>query len=169
MATFGNTVETWDGSSYAADSIWMGKFTLAEAGDVSKLTAFVDAWAPCAARGVIYADSSGKPGTLLGAAETLFETHQTPYWADFTFATAIALTAGDYWLGVHLDANEQMGLFRLASAGTSYNAWDTYADGTATTCPASAPNTHLYLIYATYSTTPSGISIPLLNHLLLGD
>jgi hypothetical protein len=182
MAYFGSQATT---SIYAgnplADVVCLGKFTLTEAGTVSKLTIYCDnqgsGYQACNAKGLIYAadGSGGRPSTLKAASGAVaVSANQAAGWVDFTLS--VALAAGDYWLGGMADASGTgWRMYGQTSGGYIYAASDTYSDGPADPCSTTlyggSPHegTSLVCVYATYTTTPSGISIPLLNHLLLGD
>jgi hypothetical protein len=52
-------------------------------------------------KGVIYANSAGKPAALLGVTEQLtFKSTQPAGWYPLKFASPVPLTAGTYWIGV---------------------------------------------------------------------
>jgi hypothetical protein len=52
-------------------------------------------------KGVIYADSAGKPAGLLAVTEQLtFKSTQAAGWYPLKFALPVPLTAGTYWIGV---------------------------------------------------------------------
>jgi uncharacterized repeat protein (TIGR01451 family) len=52
-------------------------------------------------KGVIYANSAGKPAALLGVTEQLtFKSTQAAGWYALKFAAPVKLTAGTYWIGV---------------------------------------------------------------------
>jgi hypothetical protein len=52
-------------------------------------------------KGVIYADSSGKPGALVGVTEQLtFKSTEAAGWRPLKFASTVKLAAGTYWIGI---------------------------------------------------------------------
>lgn len=67
-------------------------------------------------KGVVYADSGGVPGALLGTTDELtYSSTEPPDWYDLTFPSLLKLTPGDYWIGVI--AGDQSGV-----GGVAYNA-----------------------------------------------
>jgi hypothetical protein len=180
MSTFGQTTGTTYFAGDTHDAVLLGKYTLAEDGDVSKLTAYIGnqgaGHGACYVMAVIYNDdgSAGAPSTLVGTGSaTLIADNAAAANVDLAFASAVSLTAGDWWLGWISDTNCD-GLQTYVSAATG-GAWyftgDTYVDGPANPCssPPYATGAHKLVVFATYTVTASGIAIPLLNHLLLGD
>jgi hypothetical protein len=80
---------------------------------------------------VLYADSAGKPGALVATTlELSFSSGQSAGWYDMVFPSAVALAAGNYWIGMISGASSHVAGFRYASvAGSrSYNA-NSYASG----------------------------------------
>lgn len=163
MAVFGNqNIESTLGTP-GANTKNASKFTLSEAGTVSKLTMY------CAntgasksagnAKGIIYSDAAGAPNALKGTSnEVAFAYAQAAGWVDFTFATPVLLAPGNYWLGIITDATAPgCGVYRGSTGG--YREWnaDTYSDG-----PADPWGTHAnagtfpYSIYATYTSAAAG-------------
>lgn len=100
MATFGNTGQPGSSSSYQANQAGCAKFTLSEDGEVSKVTFYASANAGVYAKACIWAadGGSGEPGTLKGVSAAV-AVGTTLGFHDFTFASPISLTAGDYYLG----------------------------------------------------------------------
>lgn len=167
MATFGNTSTTnntyWADLDYKAAS----KYTLSEAGTVSKLTAYArKVTGTGVARFFIQAadGSGGGPGTLLGVTVEASVSSGTLSWIDAAFSTGVELTAADYWLGVHCGGGlEVVGNEGGTPAPGRYGT-DTYSDGTAAAWGALDTYNVSWCIYATYSTGPSGLSIPVAMH-----
>jgi hypothetical protein len=118
MPTFGNTVQggSFDGG-YPADAKQGSKYTLIEAGLVSKLTGYFGS-NPKALRLVVYEDSAGSPGALKGV--TVETTTVQDTWTDFVLPTPILLTAGDYWLCFWVPT---------AGSGPSTGGWPAYDAG----------------------------------------
>ena len=51
-------------------------------------------------RAVIYADSGGAPGALLGVSNAVTITAGRAWgWVDFTFPTSVSVSAGTVWMG----------------------------------------------------------------------
>lgn len=178
MAYFGSQATTsLHVSNPLADIVYLSKFTLTEAGTVSKLTIYCDnqgsGYQACNAKGLIYAadGSGGRPSTLKAASGAVaVSANQAAGWVDFTLSVSVALAAGDYWLGGMADASGTgWRMYGQIPGGYDYAASDTYSDGPADPCSTTLDGgspyegTALLSVYATY------LSIPLLNHLLLGD
>jgi hypothetical protein len=52
-------------------------------------------------KGIIYADSKGKPGARLGVTEQLtFKSTSAPGWYRLVFSTPVKVEAGTYWIGL---------------------------------------------------------------------
>lgn len=129
------------------------KYTLSEAGDVSKLTMYVDGNPNGAAKikGIIYSDSSG-PNVFLGATnESSISVGQAAGWIDLTFSSSISLTAGDYWLGIHCGGTTTFNAYYDAVGSRVYKN-QAYSSGQLN--PFGAPtgsDTKTYSMYATYT------------------
>lgn len=64
-------------------------------------------------KGVVYADSGGVPGALLGTTDELtYSSTEPPDWYDLTFPSLLKLTPGNYWIGVI--AGDQSGVGGVA-------------------------------------------------------
>lgn len=161
MGTFGRTTAgAVDNNTQTGDQKYVSKFTLTEAADVTKLTAYVkNASSTANAKGVIYADSGGAPGALLGESNATSH-NTTAQWRDYTFATPVRLQPGDYWLGLHFDSGMNGDFFNDDEASLGRKNTDTYAGGAAN--PFGTPTTvnGLFSVYATYepadNTPPDG-------------
>jgi len=96
----------------------------------------------------IYSDSSGSPNTLLGQTqEVVVDT--TWGWRDFVFSTPVTLSRGAwYWLGEQSNGN---GEFKYDKIGKNYHAYayDSYADGLASTFGTHGKDDAEMSIYAT--------------------
>jgi hypothetical protein len=101
-ATFGNTTAGDDQVGVTGDGVFTSKFTLSEAGSVSKLTARVQAVGGTHhLKGMIYDDNgtSAYALTIQGVSNEQDIT-TTRGWFDLTFATPVSLAAGNWWLGI---------------------------------------------------------------------
>lgn len=167
MATFGNTSTT--NNTYWSDLSWKvaSKYALSEAGTVSKLTAYAKkVTGTGVARFFIQAadGSGGGPGTLMGVTAEVSVSSGTLSWIDAEFSAGVELTAADYWLGAHFGGGlEVVGNDAGTPAPGRYGE-DTYSDGTSATWTGIDTYNASWCIYATYSTTPSGIAIPVAMH-----
>ena len=158
MSTFGRTSYagcTWDGAG-DADGKVIGRYTLTESGNVSKLTIYVDnsSGGACYIRGIIYSNNgSNQPYSLLGTGDSMSVAGaQGPGWVDLTFPTPVALTAADYWIGLQLDSNAS-GVDLAAISVANYGAYlaDTYSDGPSNPWGSTALEALNLCVYATYS------------------
>ena len=83
----------------------VSKFTAPQAGNVFKLTGYMSGLGAGSGsqpvRAVIYADSGGNPGALLGVSNAVTITAGQAWgWVDFTFPSAVSIQAGTVWLGI---------------------------------------------------------------------
>ena len=176
MSTFGYTNFTGSGGGTALGHntfMRVTKVTLAESGDVSKITCYVgcsgnpvitDGEAKC----VIFDDVAGYPGALVATTQKSAWTKAGDgwHWHDFTFVAPVSLPAGVYWLGCVCktggvydgmyminDANGRTGYHKTGDATTWYDN-----DGEPDPYPAAGNvwDTDI-LIYGTYTAT--GINI----------
>ena len=166
MATFGyTTVGTnlidWYGW---ANTCWLSRETLTEAGDVSKLTCSIrntnSGHAATNVKAVIYSDKSGPlPNALLGTGTAVaIADNLSLQWVDLPFASAVSLAAGTYWIGLLCDTPSAGVMTPLDSvAGTVYFESDTYSDGAMATRGAGTTyGTDRASIYATYAPPVTG-------------
>lgn len=80
---------------------------------------------------VVYADSSGEPGALLGSEGTVSVAgNAAAGWQKLTLSTPIEFTGSDIWLMIHADSptNRLFYATDASSGGLRYNV-DTYSDG----------------------------------------
>jgi len=168
MPTFGNCTEQ---PSWGYSSEWGGykgamKFTLSEAGYVSKLSAYLGGGYTAGTqyiKGIIYADNAGSPGDLIAVTpEESFGSSEPTQWYEFIFSSLVYLPAGDYWLGLHWGGDNTMGWNLVGAGVVKYNA-DTYADGPTDPFGSTSDTVYMYTICATYTTDP-GLSIPAAMH-----
>ena len=157
MPTFGDTnIEAaFDNGDY--DAKVASKYTLAVDGTVTKLTAYLNnqyaGHLDCYGKAIIYDGSGSYPVNLKAAGTTTaIADNAANGWYDFVFGSGVALTAGSWWLGLHLDANA-IGVQPnwSASGGASSYAMDTYSDGTAATWGTVSTGVHNIAVYATYT------------------
>jgi hypothetical protein len=170
VATFGNTSTTNDTYWYDLDYKVASKYTLSEAGLVSKLSVYAKKVTGTGVARLFIQDddgSGGGPGTLLATTPEISVSSSTLSWIDGTFASEVELAAGSYWLGIHFGGGLQV-VGQESTTPGKYGT-DTYSDGTSATWSGMDTYNVSWCIYATYSTTPSGIPMPLLCHYLLGD
>lgn len=78
------------------------KYTLTEAGDISKLSLYLrNTGAEANFYGVIYdaTGAGGTPGALKGTTPATACSTSEGQWVDATFSSAVVASAGDYWIG----------------------------------------------------------------------
>lgn len=155
MPTFGQTTTGSGGSApNSNDRYWASKFTLSEDGAVTKVTAFFDYDAGNTSnagdngKAVIYADSSGSPGALVGvsSAVAIGAGDQT-----VDFPLTASLTAGDYWLGIVTDSfNSRLHTFSWTGGNHVRKESLTYASPGDPMGTPDATGSNIFGIYATY-------------------
>lgn len=88
---------------------------------------------------VIYADSAGSPGGLLGTSDEVVGVAPS-VWTTFTFSTPVALTGGSsYWIGFISDT--ALAVWNTGPGSIIAGNNDTYSDGAAGTFGSSTPGT----------------------------
>ncbi len=156
VGTFGKTSVGGSSDSFAPNRKRVSAYALPVAGSVTKLSIYL---APGGAsgkqvlEGVLYADSSGKPGALLGVSSPLtFMSTNAAGWYDLTFAAALNLPAGTYWMGVITGAGANVAGFRYDSVSGSrqYNS-NTYTSGPTNPFGATTTDSEQASLYATYT------------------
>jgi hypothetical protein len=104
-------------------------------------------------KGLIYADSSTAPGTLLGVSEPLtFKSTNTAGWYDLVFSAPVKLAAGNYWIGVITGASSYVAGFRYdaVTGARDYNA-NTYTSGPTNPFGTPSIDPEQTSLYATYT------------------
>jgi iron transport multicopper oxidase len=155
-ATFGKSTVGGSSDSFLADRKRVNRYAIAAAGSVTKLSIYL---APTATvgqqllKGIVYADSSNAPGSLLGVSEQLtFKNTNAAGWYDLPFATSVKLAAGNYWIGVITGAASNVAGFRFdaVTGARDYNP-NTFTSGP--TNPFGTPNVDAEQasLYATYT------------------
>lgn len=173
-ATFGLTADN-SGGSYTErtqNHDNLNKFTLSEAGDVTSITAWLYGSA-VAWKGVIYADNAGEPGALLGVTNSS-STSTTAKFCTASFATAVSLTAGTYWLGIV--ANGSIRSYENSGGASNTYCYDNgdsnnYASPV-DPCPYrnAYQNGYTMNVYATYTTGGGGtpaVSVPIIPQVIM--
>ncbi len=134
-ATFGKTTIGASSDAYAANRKRVGLYTLPGAGgSVSKLSIYLQPSGVSGQQtleGVVYANSAGAPGALLGTTSQLtFHSTNAAGWYALTFNTPLKLAAGSYWIGVITGATSDVAGFRYDNVSKSrvYNT-NTYTSG----------------------------------------
>ncbi len=156
-ATFGTTSVGSGSDTFYADRKRVNAYSLPVAGSVTKLSVYLaPTWVSGQQdlEGVIYADSGGAPGALLGTtSQFVFSSSDAAGWYDLSFASPVSLPAGTYWIGVFSGASSSV-------AGFAYNwvagsrDYDVNAYGSGPTDPFGSFTTdgEQMSLYATYTT-----------------
>jgi hypothetical protein len=152
MGTFGSTDVGISTQNTGADRVWISSFTLSEAAQVQRLVAHLAPGSSTSSvHGVIYADASGTPTTLLGTtANVTVANSSTPGWVPLPFGAPVALAPGTYWIGTH--TMFQLAIAYQSAMGISKFNNDTFSDGADATYAGGAQSFTLELsIYAEYT------------------
>ena len=156
--TFGKTSVGASAEVFAANRKRVNRYALPVAGSVTKLSIYL---APSSAtgqqvlEGVVYGESGGAPGALLGSSSPLtFASTDAAGWYDLTFTTPLNLVAGNYWIGVLTGATADVAGYRYDSVTGSrdYNT-NTYTSGPTNPFGSVTTDSQQMSLYATY--TPS--------------
>jgi hypothetical protein len=155
-ATFGKTSVGASSDTFVADRKRVNRYAIATAGSVSKLSVYL---APTGTsgqqviEGLVYADSSGAPGALLGVSEQLtFKSANYEGWYQLVFSSPLKLAAGNYWIGVITGATSKVASFRYDSVSGSrdYNT-NTYTSGPSNPFGSVTTDSEQASLYATYT------------------
>lgn len=101
--TFGKTTIGLNADSHAANTKASNIFTIAEDGDVTKITLYLNNWGyatsnPRVKCAIYDVDVTGAPTSLRGTTEEIVVDWETPRWQDFNFPSPVFLSAGEYRL-----------------------------------------------------------------------
>jgi PKD repeat protein len=161
-STFGTTTPGTLNDEAGTNYKEVSKFSAPAAGSVVKVTGYVSGGGAASGsqkvRAILYADSGGNPGTLLGVSnEVTITGGQAAGWVDFTFSTPVSIQAGTIWMGYIADVPNNLTLLRYSTVTNDlrYNVdGGGYADGPSNPFGASTTLSFHYSMYATY--VPSG-------------
>jgi PKD repeat protein len=166
-ATFGVTTPGALVDTAGANNKAVSKFSAPEAGTVTKVSGYLSglgaATGSQVVRAVLYADSGGEPGALLGVSnEVTVNAGQAWGWVDFPFASAVPIQAGTIWMG-YLGGDTSDVIQRRHSSVTNdlrYNAnAGGYAAGPSNPFGTAIPGLDYHFsMNATY--IPSGVDQP---------
>lgn len=152
MGTFGSTEVGISMQNTGSDRVWISSFTLGEAAQVQRLVAHLAPGASTSSvHGVIYADASGTPTTLIGTtANVTVANTSSPGWVALPFNAPVSLAPGTYWIGTH--TMFQLSIAYQSAMGLSKFTNDTFSDGADATYGGGAQTFTLELsIYAEYT------------------
>jgi hypothetical protein len=164
-STFGKTSVGGSPDAFSANRKRVNKYPLSVAAKVSKLSVYL---APTSTsgqqvlEGIIYADSSGKPGALLATSSQLtFASTNSAGWYDLTFQTPISLAAGNYWIGVITGGSGSVAGFRYDSVSGARDAnANTYSSGPSNPFGSFSTDSEQTSLYATYTTAAADTTPP---------
>jgi hypothetical protein len=103
-------------------------------------------------KGIIYADSKGKPGARLGVTEQLtFKSTNAASWYELPFSPRVKLEAGTYWIGTITGATSKVAGERYNSVANAedYNS-NSYAVGPSNPFGSFKTINEEVSLYATY-------------------
>jgi hypothetical protein len=155
-STFGSTGVGGSADTFAANRKRVNAYSLAGGGSVTKLSVYL---APTSGsgvqdlEGVMYADSGGSPGALLGTTGQLaFSSSGAAGWYDLTFPTGVSVGAGKYWIGVITGGTSGVAGFRYNSVSGSrdYNV-NSYSSGPSSPFGSVINDGEQMSLYATYT------------------
>ncbi|HEY5188291.1 MAG TPA: S8 family peptidase [Solirubrobacteraceae bacterium] len=152
-STLGQTSVGSSSDSFSANRKRANAYSLSVSASVSKLSLYL---APAGGsgsadiEGLVYADSGGAPGALLGTTSQLVYSGQTAGWYDLNFGSPLSLSAGRYWIGVITGGASGVAGFRYVSVGSAreYNA-NTYTSGPSSPFGAASVDSEQMSLYAT--------------------
>jgi hypothetical protein len=154
-ATCGNTAVGKGADGLLANRKRVNRCTLPGSATVTEVSIYLSPGAPSGEQlieGVVYADSHGQPGALLGVTEQLAFTSSSPAgWYHLALATPLALSAGQYWIGLISGATANVAdeHFEHTGAAEDYNA-NSYASGPSDPFGHVATSGEQMSLYATY-------------------
>jgi RHS repeat-associated protein len=143
------------------------KATLSAPGAVTKLTLYavpgVNSPSAQSLKAVIYADSEGSPGELLGTGtEVTYKGNVNGSgWLELPFASPVKLTTGTYWIGF-IDGSESEGMgyaYDSVANSRAYNT-NTYSSGPTNPFGTATKDSEQASLYATYTPAPENSSPP---------
>jgi PKD repeat protein len=156
-STFGTTTPGSSVDTASANFKEVSKFTAPLAGSIKKVTGYISGLGAASGsqkiRAVLYADSGGNPGTLLGVSnEVTINAGRAWGWVDFNFSSPVAIQAGTIWIGYIAGTTSDLTQLRygpLANDGR-YNT-NSYSSGASNPFGSATTISFHYSIYATYN------------------
>ena len=166
--TFGKTSVGGSKEVFAAERKRVSEYSLPAPGAVSQLSIYLEPGSSSGQQvmeGVIYGDSNGAPGALLGVSSPYtYASTQPAGWYKLLFPAAVGLSAGNYWIGVITGASWWVAGYRFDSA-TSAKAYNQnrFAAGPSDPFGPFATDNQQMSLYATYAPAlPENLSPPLI-------
>ena len=158
--TFGKTTVGASSDLATADYERVDAFQAPVAGPVTKLTVYLSRAASGAQvfKGLVYSDTGGTPGSLLGVSNALtFGSSAASGWYDLAFPTPVNLQAAPYWIGIQAGGTSNVAALQYdeATANSGAVASAPYANGPLNPFGTAALQTEQFSIYATYASAPS--------------
>src|SRR3989442_14048365 len=156
--TFGKTTVGASREVFAADLKRVNEYALPASGALSQLNIYLEAGSVSGEQtmeGVLYADSNGAPGRLLGVTSpSTYASTQPAGWYKLVFPAAVELPAGNYWIGVLTGSTWGVAGYRydtLAGA-KAYNV-NRFASGPSDPFGSFSRKSEQLSLYATYTPT----------------
>lgn len=152
--TAGQTTVGPNADTLSADRKRVNSIRLAAATSLSKLSVYLAPTGTAGSQGlagVLYADSGGTAGALLGVTAAFsFSSTLPARWYDLAFPAPVALPAGTYWIGLLSGASGGVTGFRWSSStgGRAYNA-NSWSSGPSNPFGAAGTDNELMSLYAT--------------------
>ena len=155
---FGKTTVGASREVFAADLKRVNEYALPASGALSQLNIYLEAGSVSGEQtmeGVLYADSNGAPGRLLGVTSpSTYASTQPAGWYKLVFPAAVELPAGNYWIGVLTGSTWGVAGYRydtLAGA-KAYNV-NRFASGPSDPFGSFSRKSEQLSLYATYTPT----------------
>jgi hypothetical protein len=154
---FGTTTPGTQTYSFPLNRKQVSKFSAPTAGNVVKVSGYISGLGLKGGneniRAVIYADSGGNPGALLGISSQLQISAGRPWgWVDFTFPAAVPIPAGPIWLGFITGGSKSNLLqlrYNVLTGDLRFNN-DDYSNGASNPFGSPTVGDSHFSIYATY-------------------
>jgi hypothetical protein len=168
---FGNTSVGTYKDGFLANLKRVNRYYFAQTGTVTKLSVYL---APTSTKGrqtvegVVYADSGGTPGALLGRSGALtFSSTNGAGWYSLPLTSAPSLDTGYYWIGVLTGDTSGVAGFRYNSgSGARKLNSNTFTSGPSSQFGSANTDNEQMSVYATYTsvtTPPSNTAAPTIS------
>jgi len=155
-ATFGTTTPGTLTDLASANYKEVSKYTAPVAGNVVKLTGYISGLGKTSGsqpiRAIIYADSGGSPGNIIGVSNEVVIAAGAPWaWVDFTFPSPVAIPAGTIWMGYIAGSKTNTVQLRYSQVTNDLRVnSNNYTSGPTTKFGGAATYSYHYSIYGTY-------------------